>query len=146
MRTNDFGDIAQSSLQQMRPKIAAAGWRVESADEALDILSAVTSRASYASASAAIRSKAEILLQWRYLDYWYFEGASLSVQLALWAGLESGVLEAPPARRARIAEFVAFSPGNLRSKPPSALLKSLAGGSSLEKPSSFGNRLIPFHH
>jgi len=113
MRTNDFGDIAQSSLQQMRPKIAAAGWRVESADEALDILSAVTSHASYASASAAIRSKAETLLQWRYLDYWYFEGASLSVQLALWAGLESGVLEAPPARRARIAEFVAFFPRQL---------------------------------
>ena len=113
MRTQAFGDSARRSLQQMRPKIAAAGWRVESIDEAIDVLSAVTSRASYASASAAIRSKAEILLQWRYLDYWYFEGAPLSVQLALWAGLECGGLEAPPERRARIAEFVVYFPRQL---------------------------------
>ena len=105
--------VIDHSLERLRPSVAAAGWSTDAVDEARSVLLAVIAQSSYQSASPAVRSKAEILLDWRYLEYWYFEGAPLSVQIALWVGMETGLLHPPSSGLKRIDEFVAFFPRQL---------------------------------
>ena len=105
--------VIDHSLERLRPSVAAAGWSTNAVDEARRVLLAVIAQSSYQSASPAIQSKAEILLDWRYLEYWYFEGAPLSVQIALWVGMETGLLHPPSSGIKRINEFVAFFPRQL---------------------------------
>lgn len=100
----------ESMLASMLPDIAATGWSTSAVDDARDILLAVVSKDKLQSAKPSVRSKAEILREWRYLLYWYFEGAPLSVQLALWVGLKVGLLTPPVDGQKRIDEFLTFFP------------------------------------
>ena len=101
------------SLDLLLPSVVAAGWSACAIEEARAVLLAVLTHAVYQTAPPAVQSKAEILLSWRYLEYWYFEGAPLSVQIALWVGLETGLLQPPADGLKRIDEFAAFFPRQL---------------------------------
>jgi hypothetical protein len=113
MNSRQSFDAIDHSLDRLRPSVVAAGWSARAIDEARAVLLAVLTQSDYQTAPPAIQSKAEILLSWRYLEYWYFEGAPLSVQIALWVGLETGLLRPPADGLKRIDEFAAFFPRQL---------------------------------
>lgn len=101
------------TFSQLGASVEAAGWGTSAVAEARTVLLCVLDSAAYAVARPSIQSKAEILLGWQYLEYWYFEGAPLSVQLALWVGLKCELLHPPSTGIDRIAKFQEFFPRQL---------------------------------
>ncbi len=99
---------AEKLLVALGPRIAAAGWDQRAVEEGKQVLCCVLNREVLDRAPPPIRSKAEILIGWSYLEYWYFEGAPLSTQVALFVGLESGALLPPTEADRRMAEFKEF--------------------------------------
>lgn len=95
-------------FDRIREDIALTGWNLGSVDEAKHVLRSVISDAEYSENSAVVQSRAEILKGWRYLEYWFFEGAPLSVQIACYVGLKAGLLIAPKDSAQRVNEFFAF--------------------------------------
>lgn len=104
----DLTTTSEDLLAALRPKVAAAGWDPRAVEEGREILRCVLNPAVLERAPLAIRSKAEILIGWSYLEYWYFDGAPLSTQVALFVGLESGALRPPREGEERMADFRSF--------------------------------------
>ena len=96
------------AINQMRKKLKHTGWDLRIVDDAVQILSCTISPSEYAASPNVIQSCVEILKGWRYLEYWYFEGAPLSVQIALSVGLQLGILSPPVEKMGRIEEFKEF--------------------------------------
>lgn len=99
---------ALHAFDRMREQIKLTGWDTRVVDEAAQILSCTISQRDYDAATKVAQSCAEILKEWRYLEYWYFEGAPLSVQIALSIGLQLGILQPPIDKKQRIIEFSDF--------------------------------------
>lgn len=99
---------AADLLNALHPQIVAAGWPSRAVEEGRQVLHCMLDPAALEAAAPALRSKVEILLGWSYLDYWYFDGAPLSTQIALWVGLESGAIVPPPEGQVRMDEFRRF--------------------------------------
>lgn len=99
---------SENLLAALRPKVAAAGWNPRAVEEGREILRCVLIPGVLERAPRTIRSKAEILIGWNYLEYWYFEGAPLSTQVALFVGLESGAIRPPREGEDRMVDFRRF--------------------------------------
>ncbi len=104
------------AFKQMRKQLKHTGWDLHAVDEAAQILICTISQSDYATTTMVIQSCVEILKEWRYLEYWYFEGAPLSVQIALSIGLQLGILEPPVDKMQRIDEFTAFFQNQIQFK------------------------------
>ncbi|MDP1740939.1 class I SAM-dependent methyltransferase [Polaromonas sp.] len=108
--------IRQDALARMETSLEGTGWGRCHVDEARQILQLMDGDTGDENISAAARSKAQILSKDRYFDYWYFEGAPLSVQIALAIALDTGAF-VPAARQERkCEEFLAFFRGQLAFK------------------------------
>lgn len=100
--------IRQDALARMETSLEGTGWGTCHVDEARQILQLMDGAADDADISAAVRSKAQILSGNRYFDYWYFEGAPLSVQIALAVALETGSFIPAAKHMPKCEEFLAF--------------------------------------
>lgn len=101
-------DAVELAFAELRKRVEAAGWASSTVQEARVVLTCLLDPAQLAAAPPSIRSKAAIVTGWNYLEYWYFEGAPLSVQMALWVGLECGLLHLPAAGGEWGCRFKAF--------------------------------------
>jgi len=84
-----------------------AQWPESVAAEAIMLLRAVH-EGRLARDTAVARSRLAILLRGQLLRYWYFDGAPLSVRLALRFGVEQGLISLSRDDRARWPEYVAY--------------------------------------
>lgn len=97
-----------TAFSRVRALLAPTGWNERAVDEASEILESFLSVEVLRRQSKVIQSRTSILENWRYLEYWYFEGAPLSVQIALYVGIELNLLMPPDDQREKLAEFTAF--------------------------------------
>ena len=102
---NSLGQHNPQIFDDIKGLLASAGWDTRAVDEAIEILDSLLSEDIYNTKSKIVQSRTEILKNWRYLEYWYFEGAPLSVQVALYIGLKTEILTPPPSQSDRITEF-----------------------------------------
>lgn len=102
---NSSGQHKLQIFDEIKGLLASAGWDARAVDEAKEILDSLLSEDIYNTKSKVVQSRTEILKNWRYLEYWYFEGAPLSVQVALYVGLKMEILAPPQDQLDRITEF-----------------------------------------
>jgi hypothetical protein len=95
-------------FERVRNRLAQTGWNLGSVDESKLILQCAVSETFYLNSVKPLQSRAEILKGWRYFEYWFFEGAPLSVQIACYVGLQTGTLSPPERLRERATEFLAY--------------------------------------
>ena len=109
LTSNSFASLEISqAFDQVRERLAPTGWDLRAVDEAEQILACMISQREYDAATKVVQSRTEILKEWRYLEYWYFEGAPLSVQISLLVGLQLKLLIPPVNQTQRIGEFTMF--------------------------------------
>lgn len=104
-KVDSLGQYKTQIFDEIRALLTSAGWDARAVDEGKEILDSLLSEEIYNTKSKIVQSRTEILKNWRYLEYWYFEGAPLSVQVALYVGLKMGILTPPQDQLDRIAEF-----------------------------------------
>lgn len=97
-----------AALDRAKSLVSSAGWSTGSVEDAVEILDELLSPDTARGRSSVVSSRTEILRHWRYLDYWYFEGAPLSVQVALYVALRLNLMNPPHERKDRIAEFIEY--------------------------------------
>lgn len=91
MKTNASNEAALAyAFTQIEQSLSGTGWDAHHVAEARQIVGLLNGTINPAGVSTVVKSKAEILREDRYFQYWYFEGAPLSVQIAFEAGLVAG--------------------------------------------------------